>query len=201
MLVLAQTITRLMPPITAQGRPSTQARAVGSTTSTTTGEKSMSRSSRLLFMVLMAVAGQVNAINLDACRPLLRNLPTDTNSLWQYGADFSNSIDALNRERRGDQANRALLLGFSAMVIRKEAFSLATLTAFYDFLDSNLQKEDSVKSLLTKSIFDYFDNMKDTLNYAEKVAPLITDSSLRDDAKNIIRELRRLQSSYGACQY
>jgi endonuclease III len=87
------------------------------------------------------------------------------------------------------------------MVIRKEAFSLATLTAFYDFLDSNLQKEDSVKSLLTKSIFDYFDNMKDTLNYAEKVAPLITDSSLRDDAKNIIKELRRLQSSYGACQY
>lgn len=160
----------------------------------------MSRSSRLLFVVLLVVTGYANAINLDACRPLLRNLPTDTNNLWQYGADFSNSIDALNRERRGDQANRALLLGFSAMVIRKEAFSLATLTAFYDFLDSNLQKEDSVKSLLSKSIFDYFDNMKDTLKYAEKVAPLITDSSLRDDAKNIIRELRRIQNMYGVCQ-
>lgn len=157
------------------------------------------RSLALLIISAILLAGQAKAINLDSCRQLLLDLPTDTNSLWQYGADYSNSVDTLIATGRSNLANRALLFGFSSMVMRKEAFDLASLSVFFDLLNSNLQQEDSVKSLLEKSIFSYFDNMKDTLSYGEKIAPLIADASLRDDAKNIVRELRRLYGSYGAC--
>jgi len=125
---------------------------------------------------------------------------TDSNPLYQYGADFTNSVEALRRNGKNSEALRYQLTEMMVPTVRNSAFGLATIGTFFDALDFTKFAKKNAENLYGYRMIDFYDDIAQALIYMESISPLITDSSTRDDAKNVIRELRVLKVRYKFCE-
>jgi len=140
------------------------------------------------------------ALNFEFCKSSLQSVITDTNTLYQYGADFNNSVEALRKNGKNSEVLRYQLAEMMVPTVRNSAFGLATIGTFFDALDFTKFAKKNAENLYGYRMVDFYDDIAQAINYMESISPLITDASTRDDAKNVIRELRALKAKYKSCE-
>ena len=134
---------------------------------------------------------------------------THTNQLWQGGStglNLSGSSQNMNSkmaiwDEGLPRSNHTELIG---RIVNKDGANVANHSSHVAGTliakGINPTAKGMAYNATNLNCYDFYDDISQALNYMESISPLITDASTRDDAKNVIRELRALKAKNKFCE-
>lgn len=153
----------------------------------------------LFTLTVLLISFNVKAFDFEQCRQSVKTVITDTNQLQQYGEDLGNSVSTLV-ERNPREAGRYLLMSTLVPSVRDSGTSIFVMNTFYDAMDFKKFNKTNADNMFSNRLIDFYNTIELSLNYFSKDSAQISDSSTREDAKNITRELRVLQAKFRFCK-
>ena len=154
-----------------------------------------------IFLLFFFITLNSYAFDFQNCYSLMqKDIIIDTNAIWSYGNDYSNSMDALRKQGKNIEATQAMSLGLMSQSIREKAFYIKTTILYYNLLDSKFQKDEEIRTPLKERLIDYYEYINSVSKYGDNTTSFITNDSLREDAKNLTRTIRILKDKYKICE-